>query len=202
MSRSTCTIWRCSCRAIAGDDGGIWQRAGRGQLSGAAVAVPSPTDQLFITLAHALLYGPEPSGDWMLDAAALIGAGGIDWALIEAEAARRAMEPSIAVPLAFLAEATGLPIPRDRLVRMTRRFRDPFIEDFICHATGYRPGTAREAETARRRRGRPRRGRCRPQAARMPTRDEGPCCSTSGRSCVPTAILTGIPFRQTCRPMR
>lgn len=139
----------------AGGDAPLWERAGSGALMGVPLEVPSVTDQLFITLAHALLYGPEPSGDWMLDAAALIQSGEVDWDQLDAESARRMLEPSIAVPLAFLAAETDLPIPRDALERMIGRFRPPFLKDFESFAVCYIPETpvlvdaVREAAAAR-----------------------------------------------------
>ncbi len=133
----------------SGDDDALWRRAEPGRLSGVPVSVPCPTDQLFVTLAHALLHGPEPSGDWMLDAAALIGSGRIDWDLLATEAEQRLLVPSVAVPLAFLARETALAIPPATLKRLKAGMVAPYIDDFIGFAETYKPDRPRLIDASR-----------------------------------------------------
>lgn len=139
----------------AGDDDSLWARAVPAVLQGINFWVPSPTDQLLLTLAHGLLFDPNPVADWVLDATALVRSGTIDWDLLEKETAARELDPYIASTLTFLRERLHLNVPPDTLARVTMRVREPFLSEFQAFVTAYAPteetaiDRAREAACAR-----------------------------------------------------
>jgi Uncharacterised nucleotidyltransferase len=142
------------CRNV-GDDDGLWARAEPAALQGIRFFVPSPTDQLLLTLAHGLLFDPNPVADWALDASALMRSGTVDWDLLERETAVRDLDPYIASTLMFLSERLRVDIPLDTLARMRGRVREPFLSEFQTFATAYAPADeaaidrVREAASAR-----------------------------------------------------
>jgi hypothetical protein len=133
------------CRNM-GDDDGLWARAVPAALQGIRFSVPSPTDRLLLTLAHGLLFDPDPVADWALDASALIRSGTVDWDLLERETAMRELDPYIASPLTFLSERLRVDIPSDMLGRVTARVREPFLSEFQAFATAF-PNTSVDEAT-------------------------------------------------------
>jgi hypothetical protein len=126
------------CRNV-GDDDRLWARAVPVVLQGIGFLVPCPTDQLMLTLAHGLLFDPNPVADWALDASALVRFGTIDWDLLEAETAARDIDPYIASTLTFLNERLRVDVPAGTLARVTGRVREPFLSEFQTFATAYAP---------------------------------------------------------------
>jgi hypothetical protein len=122
-----------------GDEDALWRRARPARLHGIPVHVPSPADALLLNLVHGMLHGAEPVADWAIDAAALIGAGDIDWDILVQEAEARCVEPFALSALMLLAERLGQPSPGAVLARLRRGVREPFISDFVHFATGYYP---------------------------------------------------------------
>jgi hypothetical protein len=137
------------CR-LAGDDDGLWARATPARLHGVPVLAPAPTDDLMQALVHGALFTPDPVADWALDAAALIGGGRIDWALLEQEAGARRIEAFLASGLMLLEERLGVAVPAGLTGRLRRRVRGPFVADFIAYVTGTneRPGMIEMARRA------------------------------------------------------
>ena len=128
-----------------GDDDGLWARAVPAALQGIRFWVPSPTDRLLLTLAHGLLFDPDPVADWALDASALVRSGTVDWDLLERETATRELDPYIASTLTFLSERLRVDIPPDMLARVTARVREPFLSEFQAFATEFPHASVDEA---------------------------------------------------------
>jgi len=119
----------------AGDDDGLWTRGRSGTLHGTPVRLANASDDLLLSLVHGALFSPDPVADWALDAVAAIE-GGVDWALLEAEARRRRIEAFAASGLMMLEERLDVTVPDGLSRRLRRAVRGPFAQDFVAYATG------------------------------------------------------------------
>ncbi len=95
----------------------LWSRATSTTFLGLPVSVPSATDRLLMAIAHGGIDGHQHS-DWLVDCAALISDGAVDWPLFERLCAERRLAPHTAVALSYL-QHLGINIPADTLARIT-----------------------------------------------------------------------------------
>lgn len=99
------------------DQSPLWNRATQGMFRGLPVSVPSPTDRLLMAIAHGGIDGHQHS-DWLVDCAALMSGGSVDWDLFERLCAERQLEAHAGLALSYLVEALGMEMPPDALARL------------------------------------------------------------------------------------
>ena len=122
--------------AHAGSDDDFWQRAVAVTFGGATTTTLSPTDHLMHAIVHGMQFH-ETALVWVLDAAALIDTGLIDWELLVAEAGCRHVVLPVrsalgwlhdhdirSIPTAVLAQLADAPVSK-RDVRNDRLRNQP-----------------------------------------------------------------------------
>ncbi|MBL8895137.1 MAG: nucleotidyltransferase family protein [Rhizobiales bacterium] len=100
---------------LLGDDDALWQRAEPLDWRGLPLFVPSPTDNLIVSLAHGVRWSKDEAADWTVDASASIDSGIVDWPVFVAEIQSRKIEAEAAAGLRYLKDALTRPIPSEVL---------------------------------------------------------------------------------------
>lgn len=124
----------------------LWADASDGVLLGHQVSVPSPTDRLVMAIAHGGIDGHQHS-DWLVDCAAVIRDGAVDWPLFEQMCAGRQLEAHAAIALTYLADAIEVDIPPDVLRRVTASGRASWVRHWSALLQA-RPKTEHNAVSA------------------------------------------------------
>jgi hypothetical protein len=104
------------------DPAPLWSRATSTKFLGLPVCVPSPADRLLLAIAHGGIDGHQHS-DWLVDCAALITEGTVDWASFETLCADRRLDAHAAIALSYLHDHLGVSMPKDVLERIKRAGR-------------------------------------------------------------------------------
>ncbi|MEO0999697.1 MAG: nucleotidyltransferase family protein [Pseudomonadota bacterium] len=94
-----------------GGDALLWSRARPATLEGRKVMVPAPADDLLLGLLHGAVADPHSPLDWAVDAAAAMGAPGMDWDTFLEEVRTRRFATAAGWGLGYLAEGVGLEVP-------------------------------------------------------------------------------------------
>jgi hypothetical protein len=104
---------------VAGDAdaSALWSRATQTTFLGHAVSVPSPADRLLMAIAHGGIDGHQHS-DWLVDCAALISDGAIDWPLFERLCVERRLVAHAAIALGYLHKELGVTVPEHVMARL------------------------------------------------------------------------------------
>ena len=103
---------RHMCR-YPGDDDALWAHCTRAQFLGVPVLLPSPTDQVLVSLAHALRHSKAtPAGDWALDLAGILSGGKMDWKRLRQAAIASNTQAFVASALLFARRDLKLDVPQ------------------------------------------------------------------------------------------
>lgn len=94
----------------AGDDSSMFETARIADLLGRKVLVPSPTENLLVTVANAFwIYGTPMR--WIADSLLILRTGTIEWDTVLQRADRPGLLPGLSVGLAYLAREFDAPGP-------------------------------------------------------------------------------------------
>jgi len=99
-------------------DDPVWGRSVSGAVADVPVRVPSPADLLLHVVVHAAAASGDRALRWAADAAFLVAGGGIDWAVVTADARRRGTTTELTQGLRFLRDAFAVAVPDTVLDRL------------------------------------------------------------------------------------
>jgi hypothetical protein len=120
-----------------GADDDLWKRARQGALFGIPAMLPHPSDQLAITLSHAIRYLPTPAFEWVGDALTHMSATDFAWDTFEQVVDARELAPHTVAGLSFMREELAAPVPSEVIARLLARVREPFVTELDAYHTGW-----------------------------------------------------------------
>lgn len=124
---------------LLGDDDALWRRAAALDWRGLPLFVPSPTDNLIVSLVHGVRWSKDEAADWTVDASASIDSGLVDWPVFVAEVQARRLEAEAAVGLRYLKDALARPIPSETLTELERGITPAQRAEYAWYATSPAP---------------------------------------------------------------
>lgn len=98
----------------------LWERSTTAALGGLAVQVPAAEDRIALAIAHGGLDGHTHS-DWLVDCAAIMQTGQVDWKALGRILAQRGLEVPASVMFRYFVEELKLEIPPTFLKQLSPR---------------------------------------------------------------------------------
>jgi hypothetical protein len=134
---------------LLGDDEALWRRAEALEWRGLPIFVPSPTDNLLLSLVHGVRWSKDEAADWTVDASASIDGGLVDWPVFDAEVKARKLEFAAVTGLRYLKDALDKPIPSDLLATLAARATAQQRAEYLWYAAAPMPRDLAETAAAR-----------------------------------------------------
>ena len=137
-----------SLNRLIGDDDALWRRAEALEWRGLRISVPSPTDNLLLSLAHGVRWSKDEAADWTVDASASIDSGLVDWRVLVAEAKARLLELVAVTGLRYLKDALAKPIPAEVLDALDAEVTEQQRAEYLWYAAAPMPRDFAEMASA------------------------------------------------------
>lgn len=133
---------------LVGDDDALWRRAEALEWRGLPIVVPSPTDNLLLSLVHGVRWSKDEAADWTVDASASIDSGLVDWAVFGGEVKARMLEAEAARGLHYLRDALIKPVPAGLLAELDAGATPERRAEYLWYAAAPMPRNFAEMATA------------------------------------------------------